>query len=138
MTETSDHQRMVQKASESLWKTIPPFWHYMRSLIHRIAREDYGITPTQFQVLRRIRQENKRTVSDLSNCMFVSRPCISRAVDELVGAGMVERKGDSTDRRVIYLTPSAKGAAIVDDVHVKNSAIMREIFLLWMIRTSRT
>ncbi len=128
MTDSIKHQHLVQSTSASLWRTIPPIWNHMRSIIHRIAREDYGITSTQFQVLHRIREENKKTVSELSDCMVVSRPSVSRAVDELVRAGLIERNGDSVDRRVVYLKPSAKGEEIITKVHAKNNVIMQEVF----------
>jgi DNA-binding MarR family transcriptional regulator len=128
MIDSNEHQYLVQSTSASLWRTIPPIWNHMRSIIHRIAREDYGITSTQFQVLHRIREENKKTVSELSDCMVVSRPSVSRAVDELVRAGLIERKGDSVDRRVVYLKPSAKGEEIISKVHAKNNVIMQEVF----------
>ncbi len=124
----NERSQSVKLVSTSLWRTIPPVWNCMRSIMHRIAREDYGITSNQFQVLHRIKTENKKTVSDLADCMAVSRPAISRAVDELVKAGLLEREGDPDDRRVIYLKPSDKGEEIIAQIHAKNDLIMQSIF----------
>ena len=129
MNSSKDHQTRVQATAAFFWKTIPPIWHYMRSIIHRIAREDFGITSTQFQVLHRIKEENKRTVSDLSDCMFLSRPSISRAVEDLAKAGLLEREGDSVDRRIIYLHVSSKGEEVISQIHAKNSLYMQDLFL---------
>lgn len=128
MNDNQSHKQLVQDTTKSFWKTIPPIWHFMRSLIHRIAREDYGITSTQFHVLRRIKEENKKTVSELSDCMFVSRPGVSRAVEELVKAGLLEREGGSNDRRVIYLSLSKRGEEVITRIHEKNSISMRDWF----------
>ncbi len=129
MENNRSHQDLVKKTTESIWKTIPPIWHYMRSIIHNIAREEFGITPAQFQILRRIRQENKRTVSELSDSMMISRPGVSRAVDELVNAGLIERKVDPSDRRIVYLSPSKDGEELIIKVHEKNNQVMQALFM---------
>lgn len=129
MENNRSHQDLVKKTTESIWKTIPPIWHYMRSIIHNIAREEFGITPAQFQILRRIRQENKRTVSELSDSMMISRPGVSRAVDELVNAGLIERKVDASDRRIVYLSPSMEGEELIIKVHEKNNQVMQALFM---------
>mgnify|MGYP000847083737 CR=1 FL=1 len=129
MDDNQSHQDLVKKTTESIWKTIPPIWHFMRSIIHNIAREEFGITPAQFQILRRIKQENKRTVSELSDSMMISRPGVSRAVDELVIAGLIKRSVDPSDRRIVYLSPSMEGEELIDKVHEKNYQVMQALFM---------
>ncbi len=118
----------VQAAIGGFWKTIPPLWHYTRAAIHRTASEDFGITATQYHVLRRIKESDLRTVSELSECMFISRPGISRAVDELANAGLLERQRDEADRRVVYLSVSLAGQTLMEKIYQKNNQFMQNFF----------
>lgn len=96
----------------TFWQTFPPIWHATRSLTHQTAIEEFGITAAQFHTLRRI-WEGKTSVSALANCMHLSRPNISRSVDELVNMGLVVRQPEAADRRVISLSISSQGQALV-------------------------
>ncbi len=116
-----------QQLIDSFWKTIPPLWHYARSALHQIAHEEFGITSAQFHILKRI-YEGKQSVSELSDCMFVSRPNISRAVEELVIHGWVERERNAQDRRNIKLRLSETGRKILDQIHHRNDQFLSEIF----------
>ena len=117
-----------EEAIAAFWKTIPPLWHYTRSAIHRTAREEFGITSTQYHVLRRIKEGKRKTVSELSECMFISRPSISRAVEELANMGLIERERDRQDRRIVYLTPTQAGQDLMEQIYAKNNLFMRKMF----------
>lgn len=127
MGSSLEREELVRKTGEAFWKTIPPLWHYTRGAAHRIAREEHGITFSQFYVLRRI-WRGKRSVSELSERMHVSKPNISRAVEELVNAGLAQRTRDPDDRRVQYLTLTEKGQALLESLHERNHNFMRELF----------
>lgn len=123
-TENSNEQ--LKNAIESFWKVIPPIWHYTRSTIHRMASEEFGITTTQYHVLRRIK-EGKTSVSELSSCMFVSRPNVSRAVEELVNGGWAERERDPHDRRIVYLYLTEKGRDLINQMKIRNDRFMQHM-----------
>lgn len=100
---------------KSFWETFPPIWHATRSLTHQTATEEFGITAAQFHTLRRIK-EGKASVSALAECMHLSRPNISRTVDELVNAGMVAREQDAADRRNIGLSLTPQGDELINNL----------------------
>jgi DNA-binding MarR family transcriptional regulator len=100
---------------KSFWETFPPIWHATRSLTHQTATEEFGITAAQFHTLRRIK-EGKASVSALAECMHLSRPNISRTVDELVNAGMVARAQDAADRRNISLSLTPQGEELINNL----------------------
>lgn len=128
MKSQKDHFQLVEQTIMGFWKTIPPLWHYTRTVIHRTAREDFGITSTQYHVLRRIKEGGRKTVSELSDCMFVSRPSISRAVEDLVGAKLLERERDPVDRRIAYLSLTLAGQETILQIYAKNNLFMRDMF----------
>jgi DNA-binding MarR family transcriptional regulator len=60
--------------------------------------------------------------------MFISRPGISRAVEELASAGLIERERDQRDRRIVYLSVTPAGQAMMEQIYTKNNLFMRSMF----------
>jgi DNA-binding MarR family transcriptional regulator len=112
MAEQNSPKKELDDLLVAFWHTFPPIWHVTRSLTHQTATEEFGITAAQFHTLRRI-WEGKTSVSALADCMHLSRPNISRSVDELVNMGLVERQPEAADRRAISLTLSPRGRELV-------------------------
>jgi len=112
---------------KSFWETFPPIWHATRSMTHQTATEEFGITAAQFHILRGI-WEGRSSVSALAECMHLSRPNISRTVDDLVNAGLVERKRGTTDRREIGLNLTDKGRELIKNLLKTIGAKMRTRF----------
>ena len=112
----------------SFWQTFPPIWHETRSLTHHIALDEFGITAAQFHLMRRI-QEGKTSVSTLAECMHLSRPNISRAVDEMVNSKLVERTRDTNDRRNVELSLTAKGQDLLKNLLDRIGSKMKAKFV---------
>jgi MarR family 2-MHQ and catechol resistance regulon transcriptional repressor len=119
----------AQNTVELFWHTIPPIWHAARSITHETATEEFHITVSQFHTLRRILDGNG-SVSDLAECMHLSRSNISHSVDELVKAGYVTRKQDAQDRRNVNLTLTDVGKKLIQSFLVSNGNKMIEKFTL--------
>lgn len=100
----------------SFWQTFPPIWHATRSLTQQTATEEFGITAAQFHTLRRI-AAGGASVSGLAECMHLSRPSISRTVDDLVKNGLVDRRRGAHDRRNVELTLTDEGIELVRNLH---------------------
>ncbi len=128
-----EHTKMinnkVQNTIELFWQTIPPLWHAARSITYQTANEEFHITVSQFHTLRRIAEGNE-SVSDLADCMHLSRSNISRSVDQLVNSGYVIREQDSRDRRNINLTLTEAGNKLIRSFLDSNGKKMVEKFSL--------
>jgi DNA-binding MarR family transcriptional regulator len=59
--------------------------------------------------------------------MFVSRPNISRAVEDLVNGGWAHREKDRQDRRVVYLSLTEKGSDLIRQMKIKNDHFMSDM-----------
>lgn len=70
----------------------------------------YGITGSQFFVMKRIYEHGRVTVSALAEEIGVSLSAISALVDRLSKAGFIARSRDEEDRRLVWLgiTPQGK------------------------------
>lgn len=121
------NSKMLMETQELFWGVMLPFWHITRAQIHELASGEYGITSSQFHIIRRISQGGA-SVSALADCMHVSRPNISRVVDDLVKSGLVNRKRDQDDRRNIQLSLTDKGKKMIKNLHKKYGGILAEQF----------
>lgn len=71
------------------------------------------------------------TASELAHNIKLPRPQISHLVDQLVNAGLIERKPDAKDRRVINLILTEKGSTKLLDMKQKvNDQIKTELSVL--------
>jgi DNA-binding MarR family transcriptional regulator len=120
---------LMQETLDLFWQTIPPLWHATRTLTHLVAVDELKITPSQFHTLRRI-PTGKGSVSDLADCMNLSRPNVSRTVDELVQNSLVQRKRDPDDRRNVILSLTPKGISLIKTLHEKIGERMIERFTI--------
>ncbi len=119
--------KLLRETIELYWRVTLPLWHITRAQIHDLATSEYRITSSQFHTIRRISQRDT-SVSALADCMHVSRPNISRVVDELVQNGLVNRKRDPDDRRNIQLSLTDTGEKLIKDLNKKNVRILAEQF----------
>jgi len=119
--------RLLKETLELFRVVMLPLWHIMRAQIHELTSGEYGITSSQFHTIRRISQGDA-SVSALADCMHVSRPNISRAVDDLVNNGLVNRKRDLDDRRNIQLSLTDKGNKMIKNLHKKYEGILTDQF----------
>ena len=132
----SDPQ-LLMKTLEKFWRVMLPLWHIIRAQVHNLATSEYGITSSQFHTIRRISQGDA-SVSALADCMHVSRPNVSRAVDELVQNGLVNRKRDPDDRRNIQLSLTDKGKKMIKNLHKKYGGILADQFSILSDEELRT
>lgn len=119
----SPNRELAKRAIERFWETYPPVWHHVRAYIDSSA-SDNKLTMGGFGIMRSIRH-GKDTVSSIAENRHLSRPTISRAVDSLVGKGLVTRTHDSQDRRLVKLALTEEGEQLL--------ASMREETRNWML-----
>ena len=55
------------------------------------------------------------TMSELAKTLMMTKPQLTHVVDTLVSSGIVERRPDENDRRVINLALTAKGRVLLDE-----------------------
>ena len=70
----------------------------------------HGVTPPQWGVLVALWEQDGLSLSELARRSFFDGPTMTGIVDRLEHAGLVERRRDSQDRRVIsvYLTDTGR------------------------------
>jgi DNA-binding MarR family transcriptional regulator len=74
----------------------------------RLFRE-YGLTPSQYNVLRILRGEGRSLpILEIADRLVAVVPGITGLIDRLEGLGLVTRERSTEDRRVVYVATTAK------------------------------
>ena len=89
-------------------------------LMKKINTGDYmkkfNLSPNLNRILFTLKYHEKLSLSQLSNRQFMNRSNCSRAVDNLVEKGYIERKSDPEDKRRTLLVLSQSGKKIVENI----------------------
>lgn len=76
-----------------------------------------GITVAQCHTLVEIGKAHSLSLNELSQLLTLDKSTMSRTVDNLVNAGLVERRVDKADRRYAKINLSAKGTEMVEVIN---------------------
>ncbi len=72
--------------------------------------EQYEITATQYVVLVRMWEEEGTSISELGDRLYLDNPTLTGIADRMERDGLLQRRRDDEDRRVVnvYLTEKGK------------------------------
>lgn len=82
----------------------------------------FGVSSQQYNILRILRgAENEgsqgRSCGEIAERMIDRAPDVTRRIDALVKAGLVERDRSDEDRRVVLTRITKKGLALLEKMH---------------------
>src|SRR5690348_9316900 len=89
----------------------------LRAVVGRLSRllrptptaRAAALTPTRSSVLLTVVREGRVGLSDLATAESINPTQLSRAIAQLMEAGLVERSADLGDRRAAWVKPTAAG-----------------------------
>jgi DNA-binding MarR family transcriptional regulator len=96
----------------------------LRAVIGRLSRRlrpapaavAAGLTPTRSSVLLSVVREGRIGLSDLAASESVNPTQLSRAIAQLVEAGLLERSSDEGDRRAAWVKPTQAGKRLAERI----------------------
>jgi len=86
------------------------------------ALDPIDLTPAQAEVLTVISEQQPLTLVDLGRNIVCETASPSRIVDALVRRGLVDRRPGEVDRRIVLLTLSKAGQALIPQVRAVEKA----------------
>jgi len=94
-----------------------PYWVYrvqtegVALLARRFKGAGIDVTPEQFGILARLAVEQGMNQAQLAERMLKDRPNMTRLLNQLEKRGYIERRRDSSDKRIfrIFLTGDGRG-----------------------------
>lgn len=89
---------------------------FLQNRLGRLFRQ-YGLTPSQYNILRILRGEGSPLPSlEIANRMVQVVPAITGLIDRLEKSGMVLRRRCEKDRRVIYVEITEKALGLLSEI----------------------
>lgn len=96
----------------------------LRAVIGRLSRRlrptptalAAGMTPTRISVLLTVVREGRIGLSDLAAAESINPTQLSRAIAQLLEAGLVERSADQGDRRAAWIKPTSAGKRLAERI----------------------
>ncbi len=89
---------------------------------------DFGLTPSQYNVLRILRGEGERLpILEIASRTITAVPGITGLIDRLEKAAFVERKRCLEDRRVIYVAITAHGLKTLGKIDAPLAELQRTL-----------
>jgi DNA-binding MarR family transcriptional regulator len=103
----------------------------LRLVITRLARRlrqqsEAPLSPTQAAVLATIDRRGPLTLGELAEAERVQPPTITAAVDRLEHQGLVQRRREPHDRRVVRVQVTADGGELLDQARSRKSAYLEQ------------
>ncbi|ATP41913.1 MarR family transcriptional regulator [Solibacillus sp. R5-41] len=89
--------------------------------VHRVTQElsqnakADSITPIQYNILEYVTVSQSVTPSEISDCQHMSMPNTSRELRKLIEKGLIEKIGDTEDRRKHYIRLSNEGETMMKE-----------------------
>jgi DNA-binding MarR family transcriptional regulator len=91
--------------------------------------KEYGLTPTQFNVLRILRGAGAEGLcrGEVRDRMIASVPDTTRLLDRMEVAGLVQRERDNPDRRFVTTRISEEGLRVLSELDEPMKALDRRL-----------
>lgn len=80
----------------------------------RHYRETYGLSVAEWRVVAHLSQQGAVSVREICRRVDMGKPKVSRAASRLEAAGYVDKKICARDRRLVELSLTTKGRAMID------------------------
>jgi DNA-binding MarR family transcriptional regulator len=87
-----------------------------------------GLSVAQCYTLEAIGSQGRSSLNAVAEALYITPSTASRAVDDLVRKGLVERRQDPADRRAIRLSLTPRGRALFDAL--RQHLIQRQLTIL--------
>lgn len=75
----------------------------------RTILEEEGLTLGQWRVLQLLSDGTSHSMSDAADYAMLPAPSLTKAVDQLVSAKLIDRRADPQDRRRVLIRLTARG-----------------------------
>ena len=118
-----DEDRLVATLDEG----IIALMQFVKNQILAESIDDEVVTPPQFSMLYCLQHQGQTTMSALSQQMALTHGALTGMVDRLVRLKLVERRRSEEDRRVVYVSISERGQALIERMRLRRCAILKNI-----------
>ncbi len=79
------------------------------------AHADLDITPQHFEVMKLLMDKGTLHIAEIGDRQQIAKAQMTKLIDKLVEANMVERQTDTTDRRIINIVLTTAGRQTLEE-----------------------
>lgn len=97
--------------------------YHLAVLSERVSRrlaaeygQTHGLSVAEWRVLVHLQRSGQVSVRDIHDCVDLDKPRVSRAVARLGAAGLVEKTTGEGDGRLVAISLTAKGRAVLAEI----------------------
>lgn len=106
---------VIDKIAKSIFGVLPLL---RKRLLHIDAlQSEHGTPLSHVQVLSMLSDTGSMSVSEISRRLGIAKPNITPLVDKLIETGLVDRKRDAVDRRVVNIVILPAGRMKLEAIH---------------------
>ncbi len=87
-----------------------------------------GVSPTQFRVLAHLMADGPLAQNELCKLLSITAPSAVKLIDRMQRDGWVERRADTTDRRVKLVVPTERATAMWNDLSVHSAEMLEQAY----------
>ena len=84
--------------------------------------DDDDLSPTTASILFAVAREGPLTAGDIARRERLAKPSVTAAVEKLATAGLVERRADDSDGRVVWIAITAAGKRRIEARRARRNA----------------
>ena len=122
---TEDASARWMPAFLALIRTHARMWDQVESDVRRIS----GLTMPRYDVLMQLDTHGGRLgLTELAKTIVLSPSGLSKLLDRMEEAGLIERRPDPADARSTFAMITAHGRAVVRRTRRKHHAFLQELF----------
>jgi DNA-binding MarR family transcriptional regulator len=97
--------------------------HSLGRLTRTLRRhDDDELSPTTASILFAVGREGPLTAGDIARRERLAKPSVTAAVEKLATAGLVERRADDSDGRVVWIAITTAGKRRIDARRARRQA----------------
>jgi DNA-binding MarR family transcriptional regulator len=91
----------------------------------RLRQQAVGeVTPSQLSALSTVAKRGELTLGELAAIERIAPPSMTRIAARLEDQGLLERRADTSDRRVARVAVSGAGQALLDETRTRRDAFL--------------
>lgn len=109
---------------DAIVETIIYLYTESRRLTKGMAAQ-FGLTGPQLTVIKLLEELGDLSLSSLSERIRAQNSTVTGIIDRMEREGLVKRERSTTDRRVVYIRLSEKGAKLAKEIQVEPLEIFR-------------
>lgn len=112
---------IVSRTANDLLSVPPLIFRGVRRKLLKTALDSVNIdiSPLHSEIMRLVKKDETLHITEIGERLQVARAQMTHLIDRLVKLGMVERRANSTDRRMTNIVLTDKGSAFLEK-HVSN------------------